>query len=58
MIRTEAQAVRYRDDGIAPTTTVGMPLAVGVSLQYTGPLANVQFIQQTSGALLNILYYK
>jgi hypothetical protein len=58
VITAEAQAVRYRDDGVAPTATVGMPLAVGVPLQYTGPLASVKFIQQTSGAILNILYYK
>jgi hypothetical protein len=27
----ETQAVRWRDDGAAPTATVGMPLAVGAA---------------------------
>lgn len=58
IITAETQAVRYRDDGTSPTAAVGMPLAVGVPLQYTGPLTNMQFIQQTSGAILNVLYYK
>lgn len=58
IITAEAQAVRYRDDGTAPTATVGMPVAVAVQLQYTGALANIQFIEQTSGAKLNILYYR
>jgi hypothetical protein len=57
-ITAEAQAVRYRDDGTAPTATVGQPLAVGTLLIYTGPLANIRFIEQTSGAKLNISYYK
>lgn len=58
VIIAEAQAVRYRDDGVAPTATVGQPLAVSTVLDYTGTLSAIQFIEQTSGAKLNILYYK
>lgn len=54
----EAQAIRYRDDGIAPTALVGMPVAVGVSVQYTATLSKVQFIEQTAGAKLNVSYYR
>jgi hypothetical protein len=54
----EAQAIRYRDDGTAPTTTVGQPVAVGVTVDYTGALSKVQVISQTSGAKLNVLFYK
>ena len=57
LITPEAQAVRWRDDGIAPTATVGMPLAVGVTLQYDGDLTNIKFIEQTASAKLNISYY-
>jgi len=57
MITPETQAVRWRDDGVAPTASVGMPLAAGVTLQYDGDLANIQFIEQTAGAKLNITYY-
>jgi hypothetical protein len=57
IITPEAQAVRWRDDGVAPTATVGMPLAAGVTLQYDGDLSQIQFIEQTSGAKLNITYY-
>lgn len=58
VITIEAQAVRYRDDGTNPTATVGQPLAVGATLDYTGTLSAIKFIEQTSGAKLNILYYK
>lgn len=58
VIVAEAQAVRYRDDGTSPTASVGQPVAVGVSVTYTGPLSKVKFIEQTSGAKLNVLYYK
>lgn len=57
LITPEAQAVRWRDDGIAPTATVGMPLAVGVTLQYDGDLTSIQFFEQAAGAKLNISYY-
>jgi len=57
LITPEGQAVRWRDDNIAPTTTVGMPLAVGVTLQYDGDLTMIQFIEQVGGAKLNISYY-
>ena len=48
--------VRWRDDA-APTASVGMPLAAGVTLQYDGDLTKIQFIEQTAGAKLNISYY-
>jgi hypothetical protein len=58
VITAEAQAVRYRDDGVAPTTTVGMPLAVGAQIQYLGTISALQFIAQTSGGIVNVLYYR
>ena len=57
LIRCESQAVRWRDDGIAPTASVGMPLAVGDVLEYDGDLKAIQFIEQTGSAKLNINYY-
>lgn len=57
-ITVEAQGVRYRDDGVAPTTTVGMPVAAGVAFQYSGNLNAIQFIAQVAGAILNVLYYR
>lgn len=57
LIVAETQAVRWRDDGTSPTASVGMPLAVGVPLQYDGDLTNIKFIQQTASAKLNISYY-
>ena len=57
LIIAEGQDVRWRDDKTAPTASVGMPLAVGVPLQYDGDLINIQFIEQIAGAKLNISYY-
>lgn len=58
MIIPETQAVRWRDDGVAPTATVGMPLAVGTTLMYDGDLTRIRFIAQVAGAILNVSYYK
>ena len=57
LIQAETQAVRWRDDGVAPTSSVGMPLATGVTLQYDGDLTNIRFIEQTGSAKLNVAYY-
>ena len=57
LIVAETQAVRWRDDGTAPTASVGMPLATGASLSYDGDLKAIRFIQQTASAVLNVSYY-
>lgn len=57
MITPEGAAVRWRDDDGTLSTTVGMPLAVGVTLQYDGDLTKIKFIQQSASATLNISYY-
>lgn len=59
-VTVEAQGIRYRDDGTAPTGTVGMPLAAGQSQTFSGAaeLAALRFILQTSGAILDVSYYK
>ena len=57
LIIAEGAPVRWRDDGTAPTASVGMPLAIGVPLQYDGDLNKIKFIEQSGSAKLNISYY-
>lgn len=57
LIQSVGQAVRWRDDGTAPTATVGMHLAAGDTLEYRGNLNNIQFFQESASAELNISYY-
>ena len=57
-ICVETQAIRYRDDGTAPTSMIGIPVAVGTCFQYSGNLAAIQFIQQASGAVIDVAYYR
>jgi hypothetical protein len=57
LIVAETQPVRWRDDGAAPTASIGMPLAVGSTLNYDGDLKNIRFIQQAASATLNVSYY-
>lgn len=58
VIVAEAQAIRYRDDGTDPSATVGQPSAVAAVIVYTGTLSAVRIIEQTSGAKVNVLYYR
>lgn len=63
-ICNEGTALRYRDDGTAPTTTVGMILAAGDvtapnCMQYSGNFAALQFIQEAAnGGPLNVTFYQ
>ncbi len=50
-------AVTFRDDGVAPTSTVGFPLAAGQTWTFTtSPLSAVRFIASTA-TTLNVLFY-
>jgi hypothetical protein len=59
VIQAEAAAVRWRDDKTAPTATVGMILSnTGNNLEYSGTLANLEFIAETGSPILNVSYYR
>ncbi len=57
IIQAETQAVRWRDDGTAPTSSVGMTIAAGGELRYDGTLTAIKFIEATASAKLNVSYY-
>ncbi len=58
LITPQTQAIRWRDDGTAPTASVGYPLAVGQELRYTAHgQANLRVISQIAGAAVNIVAY-
>ena len=60
VVESEAASVRWRDDGTAPTATVGMILAPNNVLTLSGAaeLAAVQFILLSGSPLVDISYYK
>lgn len=42
----------------APTATVGYPVAIGQEVRFTiDSLTTVEFIQQSAGAILDIVYF-
>lgn len=57
VIQAMDQAVRWRDDGTSPTATVGMVLAAGASITFTGSLSAFEAIEASAGAELNVTYY-
>lgn len=59
IISSDTANVRWRDDGTAPTASVGMQLkSTDAALEYWGPLANIQFILVTGSPVLNVSYYR
>jgi hypothetical protein len=57
LINCAAQAIRWRDDGTAPTAAVGYPLATGVDLVFTGDFNKLRLIAQVAGAVVNMVAY-
>lgn len=59
-ITPENQPMRSRDDGTAPTSTVGMLEAVNTPFVYTGDLAKIRFCNAnaaTTNGILNVMFY-
>ena len=58
VVQCTTQNVRWRDDGTAPTATVGMQLTVSPDmLVYDGALKTIKFIEEAASAVLNVSYY-
>lgn len=49
--------VRWRDDGTAPTSTVGMLIPAGGELDYFGEMTAIQFVSASGSPILDISYY-
>jgi hypothetical protein len=58
VIQVEGQAVRWRDDGTAPTASTGQLLQPSQQLVYSAGLSNIRFIQTTATATLTVSYYQ
>ncbi len=57
ILQAEDQNVRWRDDGVAPTATVGMLLRItDPPFEYFGNLSALQVIRTAPGAILNLIY--
>lgn len=58
LIQADAQAVRWRDDGVAPTASVGMYLAVNSQYLYDKTaIGAIKVIEVTSGASVSVTFY-
>lgn len=60
LICAYVQGVVWNDDDIPTSTpgTGGQGIAANQCFGYPGPLSVIQFIQQTSGAILGVSFYK
>ena len=61
LIAVETQDVRWRDDGVNPTPSVGTLMKVNTNnnyLIYQGPLSKFKMIAQTAGAKATVSFYK
>lgn len=57
LIKTETQAVRWRDDGTNPTATDGMLIDVGDEFWYTGQLRSLSLLETAASATVHVAFY-
>lgn len=59
LVTPETQAIRWRDDGTAPTAAVsgGFPISVGQIFEFDGEIGKLQFIAQAGTATVNVAIY-
>lgn len=58
LIQATGKAVTWRDDGVDPTSSVGMLLSDGALMEYAGALHAIKFIETDASAILNVTYYR
>lgn len=59
VISVETAGIRWRDDGGAPTTTIGMPIAAAAApYTYIGTASALRFIAQTGSPVISLAFYK
>lgn len=59
LMQGEVANVRWRDDGGAPTTAIGMILVFGGNpILYNGTLPNLRFIAATGSPLVDVGFYR
>lgn len=56
-ITSDTSTVRWRDDGVAPTTAVGSLIAAGDGLVYAADFSKIQFIAAAGSPVLSVSYY-
>ena len=58
LIQALNQNVRWKDDGNNPTDSTGMRIHAGETIFYVGSLRKIKFIEEASGAEINIAVYE
>lgn len=59
VIRVETANARWRDDGVAPTTSVGVIMtSTDQPFEYSGTLSALQFIAVSGSPVLDVSYYR
>lgn len=58
VIQCQAGAVRWRDDGSAPTSTVGMLIQSGGELTYVGEVRAIRFITSSGTPICDASIYE
>lgn len=58
LLAVEGASARWRDDGQAPSASVGFPLYAGEHLQYAGDLYALRLVEMAAGCVLHVMYYK
>jgi hypothetical protein len=58
LFSVEVAAIRFRDDGVAPTAAIGQIIPAGLGpFEFFGNLTALRVIAASAGGILNVTYY-
>lgn len=57
LVQCEGGVVRWRDDSVAPTASVGMRLTDGGELKFDATMSDVKFIKSSGTPVLMVAFY-
>ena len=57
VIQCTGGVVRWRDDSVSPTATVGMTIPANGELDYCGDMSKIQFIASSGTPILDVSIY-
>jgi hypothetical protein len=58
IVQCNGGSVRWRDDGVDPTASVGMSIPAGAELDYVGDATKIKFILSAAAPILDVSYYE
>lgn len=58
VFQPEGNSIRWRADGVDPTSSIGHLVTAGTTVKFTGDLTKLRFIEVAASATLNVSVFE